>query len=74
VKKQQLNFAYEASPSYSQGSLTFRKILRHGTDGFTSEGSRATDLYLPRNPYFSAGLVGSVASTLPRPPRANNLP
>jgi hypothetical protein len=31
-----VSFAYEVSLSYSAGSLTRRKILRHGTDRFTS--------------------------------------
>jgi hypothetical protein len=30
------NFAYEVPLSYSQGFLTCRKLLRHGTDDFTS--------------------------------------
>jgi hypothetical protein len=31
-----VNFDHEVSLSYFNGSLTCRKILRHGADGFTS--------------------------------------
>jgi hypothetical protein len=31
-----VNFGYEVSVLHSAGFLTCRKILRHGTDGFTS--------------------------------------
>jgi hypothetical protein len=32
----EINFAYKISSSYSQSSLTCRKILLHGVDNFTS--------------------------------------
>jgi hypothetical protein len=35
VRKWKLNFAYEVSRSYSQRYLICRKILLHGTEGFT---------------------------------------
>jgi hypothetical protein len=35
-EKQALNFTNEVSVSYSQSSLKCRKVLRSGTNGFTS--------------------------------------
>jgi hypothetical protein len=57
AKKQLLSFAHEVSLSYSHGSLTRRKTLRHGTDGFyfPSEESRATDFIVLKDPSTSVG-------------------
>jgi hypothetical protein len=62
-----VNFAYKVVIS-----LTCRKILRHGTDGFffPSEGSHATDLYpllkkIHRSrPGLNLRTLGPMASTI----------
>jgi hypothetical protein len=56
---------------YLKGSLTYRKILRHGTSGFIShpkEGMLRNFIALKKKSIASAGLnprpLGPVASTL----------
>jgi hypothetical protein len=70
-EKQQTNFTYEISLSYPQCSLTFRKILRYGTDGFNSPPKEVVlwifiGLKIRR---FQQGMnpqtLGPMASTLP---------
>jgi hypothetical protein len=52
-----LNFAYEVFLSHYLCSLTRRKILRHGTDGFTSLPKEVVlrILIALKNPFPSAG-------------------
>jgi hypothetical protein len=69
------NFAYQYL-KYLKGSLTRRKILRHGTSGFTSHPKECVlrIFIVLKNPSHRPGLnprpLGSVASTLTAtPPR-----
>jgi hypothetical protein len=63
------NFAYQYL-KYLKGSLTCRKILRHGTSGFTSHPKEdVLQIFItPKNPLSRLGLnprpLGPVASTL----------
>jgi hypothetical protein len=50
-----LSFSYEVAICFHTCRVPCCKILKHGTDNFTSEGSRATDFYCPKNPLSSAG-------------------
>jgi hypothetical protein len=75
-----VNFVYQVSRSYSYGSLSCRKILRHGTDGFTSPPKEVVlrilsplEIHRPR-PGLNLRTLGPMVSTvITRPPRTTNL-
>jgi hypothetical protein len=50
--KENAEFCLEVSLSYFYNSLTCRKILQHGAEGFTSplKEVHAMDFYPPKNP------------------------
>jgi hypothetical protein len=64
-------FCLRSILSYSWGSLTCRKLLRHGTDGFTSPPKEVVLQFLSPlkihrpQPGFNPRTLGPVASTLP---------
>jgi hypothetical protein len=71
-----VNFGYEVSLSYSTGSFSCRKILRHGTSGFSflpkevMLGSLTLKIH-HRLPGVNPRVLGPVASTvMTRPPSA----
>jgi hypothetical protein len=61
-----LNFACKVSLSYSYGSLTCRKILRHGTAGFTFPRKEVVlRIFIAfKNPSSSVGLEPAVSVRL----------